>query len=120
MKTDLDDPWLILCLKERGIGDVCLWWRANACGYTVDLDKAGRYTKAEALRHAPPGQSYPSTIAVRLADVVGRARKVVPLDGMGPEHMPREYVTSRDKACEDEMCGHPVGDCPLRVRMVAL
>lgn len=36
-------------LRKRG-----LFYRPNAAGYTSHIDEAGRYTKAEALKHVYP------------------------------------------------------------------
>lgn len=76
----LSGEWLVLCAKEPGHGDLCLWWGPNRSGYTTRLDKAGRYTREEAERiKASSGPSVvlvqpdglKKTTAVRLDDVEG-------------------------------------------------
>lgn len=53
------------------------WWGPGECGYTNDLNRAGRYTRDQALaicRRALPGQYKPGgvlpEIAVPLADII--------------------------------------------------
>ena len=41
-----------------------MWWRPNSCGYTTDIAQAGRYTRAEAIKHSSgrdqePGKPLP-------------------------------------------------------------
>lgn len=69
--------WLILCTDEPGHGGVGLWWKPGGKGYTRDLDKAGRWTEAEA-RATAGGRD--SDMAVRLADVEPKSHRVVDLD----------------------------------------
>lgn len=66
--------WLILCLDEPGHGEVCLWWKPNAAGYTTRLDEAGRFTEAYAKLRTGGGDR-----AVPLSEAEGRAVRVVPL-----------------------------------------
>lgn len=37
-----------LIFSKRHTQGIAMWWRANAAGYTNNLDEAGRYTKEEA------------------------------------------------------------------------
>jgi hypothetical protein len=67
--------WLILCCDEPGHGGVGLWWKPNAAGYTRDLDKAGRWTEADARRLAGDGD-----MAVSLDHAEGNYHRVVDLD----------------------------------------
>jgi hypothetical protein len=50
--------FLILSVHRTDEGQtlppLCVWWRANASGYTTNLAEAGRYTQAEIERHADP------------------------------------------------------------------
>lgn len=39
---------MYLILNKQRVGDLALWWRPNRCGYTVNVDTAGRYSKEEA------------------------------------------------------------------------
>lgn len=43
----MDREYLIM-FKDGPMGDNVLWWRPDRSGYTVDVDQAGRYSKAEA------------------------------------------------------------------------
>lgn len=39
------DQYLIWSNEHRA------WWRPNSRGYTIDIGKAGRYTRLDALKH---------------------------------------------------------------------
>lgn len=71
--------WLLFCAKEAGHGEVCLWWGPNSCGYTTDLDAAGRYTDEDARRYSAASYGG-SVVAVLAAELEERARRVVPLN----------------------------------------
>ena len=36
-----------LILTRRHVGDFLLWWGPNRCGYTANVDEAGRYDESE-------------------------------------------------------------------------
>lgn len=42
-----EEQYLILYAGSVN-GDCAIWWGPDHSGYTTDIDKAGRYTKAEA------------------------------------------------------------------------
>jgi hypothetical protein len=39
--------FFLLSLKHSPIDDYAMWWMPSDAGYTIDLEKAGRYTAAE-------------------------------------------------------------------------
>ncbi len=47
--------YLIECRKDRA-RDVVLWWKPNGSGYTIELDKAGVYSKKEAEQICKGGE----------------------------------------------------------------
>lgn len=54
--------------------EVMLFWAPNRCGYTTDLDRAGRYTKEQAeSQHRLRETDIPR----RLADLVVKAKRTV-------------------------------------------
>lgn len=43
----MSDKYLIESM-EHTHDDTIVWWKPNHCGYTIQVDKAGRYSLAEA------------------------------------------------------------------------
>jgi hypothetical protein len=76
---DADKPvWLIWSNEHRA------WWRAESCGYTVDIAEAGRYTLAQGLYIcAEGGTTY--------------------RDRGGDERIPAEVLVLSPEAIETEM-----------------
>ncbi len=61
------DNYLIWSNEHRA------WWRPNARGYTLQLEKAGRYSRDEALKHCRvrdqvPGEPLPE-LPIRESDL---------------------------------------------------
>jgi hypothetical protein len=42
--------WLILSVKWSKGSEDLVWFKPDACGYTTDINQAGRYTREEALQ----------------------------------------------------------------------
>ncbi|CAN7191229.1 hypothetical protein [Acidovorax sp. LjRoot117] len=63
--------YLIAHVGHTGKSDehIC-WWKPNSCGYTICVDKAGRYSEAEARTICTTSEC----IAVPLDDAVKLAR----------------------------------------------
>ena len=45
-----DEKDHVIWYTDNYVGDCILWWGPDECGYTTDLDKAGRYTEEHAKR----------------------------------------------------------------------
>ena len=46
----MEELYLIQKRQKRGWGGNCLeWWKENDCGYTLNIDKARRFSEQEAL-----------------------------------------------------------------------
>lgn len=63
------DDWYLIWSNEHSA-----WWRPNSRGYTLDVGKAGRYTRLDALKHCAirdqtPGEPLPE-LPVRLEDLL--------------------------------------------------
>lgn len=54
IQAEADDApaFYIACFARRFHDGLVVWWRPDAKGYTTDLTQAGRYTKADADKHA--------------------------------------------------------------------
>lgn len=83
--------YYILCLKELGAyRQVLLWWRPNNRGYTISLDKAGRYTEEEVQAHPLYYSNGESTLAIPCDEADRLAQRMVDvghlheLRGMAP------------------------------------
>jgi hypothetical protein len=68
-----DDPYLILC--KGGPREALLWWGPNRSGYTLDIDAAGRYSRAEAEAQQRDRQELDVAVPLRVAEK--HARRIV-------------------------------------------
>ena len=85
--------WLILSLKWSRGSDHLVWFKPEACGYTTDLEKAGRFTHTEATRRTrgdekinamvPVDRAY--AVAERPVLVEAGVKMVERLTGIGAE-----------------------------------
>lgn len=77
----MTDFWLIYSLKEAVHGEVCLWWKPKAMGYTRYLEQAGRFTREEAEAHQRGASG--DVAILEESTALKAALRVVPLDGVG-------------------------------------
>lgn len=72
--------WLILSLKwsrSRNGGEFAAWYRPDSCGYTMNLDEAGRFTEEEARERTSGGEGVTAMVHERVAYSVGIQRTTV-------------------------------------------
>lgn len=91
------DEWLVFTRYHTVRGDFRLWWGPDRGGYTVDVDKAGVYTRAEAediecTRRCPDGSL--GDVAVRRSAVLRGAIRVSSRDG---ETKPEDVLPDRSE-----------------------
>ena len=67
--------YLLASYKRRFYDGLVVWWRADAKGYTNDLNQAGLYTERQAAKHVDA-----ETVAVPLAWVISNCRVRVSVD----------------------------------------
>jgi hypothetical protein len=66
-------------IQNKGfVGNCLLWWGPEGKGYTTDLDKAGKYTVAEAIRRCSsrPEQDFYHPVDVVDAQAVRHVREI--------------------------------------------
>lgn len=74
------EVYLILCTSGPP-PNMALWWGPDRCGYTADVDKAGRYSREEASRiEGLRGTDF----AVAEAEVLAKVIRVVPASAVLP------------------------------------
>lgn len=71
------EPYLVWSNEHRA------WWRANGCGYTIHVEAAGLYSRADALKICHKGRGgwrrsgVPDEVPVRLSDLPDIARAAI-------------------------------------------
>ena len=74
-------------IQNGWVGNVILWWAIDSCGYTTEIDKAGRFSRQEAELRT----QRPQDIAweCKHVDECLKARKIV-IDG---QYLDSKYKT---------------------------
>lgn len=74
--------FLIESLEHGPIGNSRVWWRPRSCGYTTDLDDAGRYTEEQARRIVEGARGNEVAWPVELVETAAsrHVRSDLPLD----------------------------------------
>ena len=62
--------YLILSLKYSPGRFGAIWWRPEGCGYTEDINKAGRYSEYEVFENETRLNNGKTTIAILESNVV--------------------------------------------------
>ena len=85
--------FFILSVERTASGEgVCVWWRADASGYTSSIGEAGRYTRNEAMRHSDPPHHL--VIPCRAVEVPASARVKLARSALKGSRFDRKGVAS--------------------------
>lgn len=76
----ISDIFLILSLKNSPLGGVSLWWRANDCGYTDDINEAGGYTKEQIEKNPSYYNNGITTLAIPYLKIIGHPQTKLTLE----------------------------------------
>jgi len=106
--------YLILSLKWSDADSKLVWWGPDNCGYTADIDKAGRYTAVQVAEKAHYYDNGDTTRAVPVDDVmsgkVGPIRRIVdvtfryPMRSYDCAHCEQEYTYRFDSRFSTNSC----------------
>jgi hypothetical protein len=69
--------YYILSLKHSKGSDALLWWGPRDCGYTIALDKAGKYSQETIEAHPSYYNDLRNTMAVKCEDAEALAHRIL-------------------------------------------
>lgn len=96
--------YYILSLKHTHHVDNLIWWKPNNSDYTVDLNRAGRYSHEDVIKNASYYNNNVSTRAIPCEEVDKWTSRVVSIDLINNLFPGTIYIQTeeglQDKDCE--------------------